>query len=260
MSIFIRKFAVIWIVRRRSNNGSWRINIEFKRLVKIIGVFLIIIGWFVPAFAEVPFNGLVLDREMKPKKGVKIYVNDPKRYASTDKKGRFGLTDVQPDDTLTLVVSKKESIRIPVDGCHGIRIMLVGNGRADAENDDEIANTGYGYVKRREFTGVSSGISGDRLRSTGSRDIMSALRGLVPGLVVNGSPGNYDVTIRGKHSLMLSNEPLYMVDGVAVPSLDFLSLYDVDRVEVIKDASIYGSRGANGAILVTTKSAASRKD
>ena len=226
---------------------------------KRIYTLIVFIGLVISSFGEVPFNGLLLDREMKPKKGVKVYVKDPKRYATTDKQGRFGLTDVQPDDTLTLVLSKKESILIPVEGRRGIRIILAGNNHADAENDDDLANIGYGYVKRREHTGVSSGISGDRLRATGARDIMSALRGLVPGLVVSGSPGNYDVTIRGKHSLLLSSEPLYLVDGVVVPALDFVSMYDVDNVEVLKDASQYGSRGANGAILVTTKTGATRK-
>ena len=209
------------------------------------------------AFAEVPFNGLVLDREMKPKKGVRIYVKDPKRFATTDKKGRFGLTDVLPDDTLTLVLSKKEQVRVPVDGCRGIRIVLAGSG-ARAENDDEIANTGYGYVKRREFTGVSSGISGDRLRSTGARDVISALKGIVPGLTVTNGESGRQVNIRGTHSLTLSSEPLYIVDGVAVSSLEYLSLDDVDHVEVIKEASQYGARGANGAIVVATKTGKQR--
>lgn len=224
------------------------------KLSKRIFSFLIIVGLVFSVLAEVPFNGLVLDREMKPKKGVKVYVKDPQRYAKTDRKGRFGLTDVQPDDTLHLVLSKKETVIVPVDGRRGIRIVIAGNG-AQAENDDEIANTGYGFVKRREFTGVSSGISGDRLRATGARDIISALKSLVPGLVII----NGEVTIRGQHSLKLSNEPLYIVDGVSVQSLDFISIYDVDHVEVIKDASQYGSRGANGAIVVTTKTAATKK-
>lgn len=227
---------------------------NIMKLYKRIYSFLILAGFVVSALAEVPFNGLLLDREMKPKKGVKIYVKDPKRYATTDRKGRFGLTDVQPDDTLTLVLSKKELVRIPVEGRRGIRIVLAGDG-TKAENDEEIANTGYGYVKRREFSGVSSGISGDRLRATGARDVLNALKGLVPGLVIN----NGSVSIRGQHTLLSSNEPLFLVDGVVVHSFDFLSIYDVDHVEVIKDASQYGSRGANGAILVTTKTAASKK-
>ena len=63
------------------------------KLRKRIFSFLFLVGLVVSALAEEPFNGLVLDREMKPKKGVKVYVKDPKRYATTDKKGRFGLTD-----------------------------------------------------------------------------------------------------------------------------------------------------------------------
>lgn len=231
---------------------------NIMKLSKRIYSFVILTGLVVFALAEEPFNGLVLDRELKPKKGVKVYVHDSKRYATTDKKGRFGLTDVQPDDTLHLVVSKKETLLVPVEGRRGIRIVLAGEG-AKAENDDEIANTGFGYVKRRELTVASSGISGDRLRATGARDIMSGLKGLVPGLNVTGTVGSQSVNIRGIHSLTLSSEPLYIVDGVTVPSLDFISIYDVDHVEVLKDAPQYGSRGANGAILVTTKTGASKK-
>ena len=229
------------------------------RILRYIGAVVALAGFIISAFAEEPFNGVLLDGNMKPKKGVKIYVKDPKRYATTDKQGRFGLTDVMPNDTLTLVMSKKEKIRIPVDGCRGIKIVLAGDNGVRAENDEELVNLGYGFVKRREHIGVSSGISGDRLRATGQRDIIGALKGLVPGLYITGTLGNYNVNIRGKKTLLLSDEPLYLVDGVVVSSLDFISIYDVDHVEVIKDASQYGSRGANGAILVTTKTGASRK-
>ncbi len=211
------------------------------------------------ALSEVPFNGLVLDQEMQPKKGVKVYVKNPKHYARTDKKGRFGLTDVQPDDTLTLVLSKNETIRVPVDGKKGIKIVVAGDKNVRAENDDDIANLGYGFVKRRENIGVSSGISGDRLRASGHRDILGALKGKVPGVIITGSLGEYKVVIRGNKTLKLSDEPLYMVDGVAVNSLDEVSIEEVDHVEVLKEATQYGSRGACGAILVTTKSGKSRQ-
>lgn len=229
------------------------------RLLRYIGAVVVLSGFVASVFAEVPFNGVLLDGSLQPKKGVKIYVKDPKRYATTDKQGRFGLTDVQPDDTLTLVVSKKEKIRIPVDSCKGIKIILAGDNGVHVENDEELVNLGYGFVKRREHTGVSSGISGDKLRATGQRDILGALKGLVPGLNITGTLGDYKVNIRGKKTLLLSDDPLYLVDGVVVSSLDFISIYDVDHVEVIKDASQYGSRGANGAILVTTKTGVSRK-
>ncbi len=229
------------------------------RIPRYIGFLVGLVGFVLAARGEVPFNGLLLDRELKPKKGVKIYVKDPKRYTTTDKKGRFGLTDVQPDDTLTLELSKKEKIRIPVNGARGIKIVLAGDGTAKGEDDEELANTGYGYVKRREFSGVSSGISGDRLRATGARDILSGLKGLVPGLNVSGARGDESVNIRGIKSFMSSTTPLYVVDGIVVSSLDFISIYDVDHVEVIKDGSQYGSRGANGAIVVTTKKGAGKK-
>lgn len=204
--------------------------------------------------ADEPFNGLILDIAMKPVKKVKVYVKDPKQYATTDKKGRFGLTNVNPNDTLTLVFKNKEEVRIPVEGRKSMKILLTDNfDVAEYSQDDELVNLGYGYVKRREFTGVSNGISGDRLRATGQRSVIRALAGLVPGLNVNNVYGEPEVTIRGQRSFMLSNAPLYLVDGVQVESLDMISVYDVDHVEVIKDASQYGARGANGAILVTTK-------
>lgn len=204
--------------------------------------------------AEVPFNGLILDAFGKPVKGVRVYTTNAHRYATSDKQGRFGLTDVAPTDTLTLKI-KKETVRIPVEGRKSMRIQLAEEFGFKAEQDEELVNYGYGYVKKREYTGVSNGISGDRLRKTGQRSVLQALVGLVPGLEIK----NGSVTIRGERSFLMSSEPIYLVDGVKVSSLDYISVYDVDHVEVLKDASIYGSQGANGAILVTTISATSRR-
>lgn len=207
-------------------------------------------------FAEGPFNGLVLDNAMNPIKGVKVFVKDENKYARTDKKGRFGLTDVAPDDTLTLVVSRKNRLRIPVDGKTGMKIVLVEEGRPQASQDDELVNMGYGYVKRRELTQPTNGVSGDRLRQTGQSNLIQALVGLVPGLTIDRSGGKTEVKIRGEHSFHLSNEPLYIVDGAQVSSLDFININDVDNVNVLKDGSQYGVRGGNGVIVVTTKTGA----
>lgn len=207
-----------------------------------------------PAMAKGPFNGLLLDGQMQPVKKVRIYVKSRNIYTLSDKHGRFGLSDVAPDDTITIELKRKEKIRIPVDGRMGMRIILAGNGeKPRAEYDRDIADTGYGYVKRREYTGSNTGISGEKLIATGENDLLGALRGMIAGLNISGSRGNYTVNIRGPISLNLSSEPLYIVDGVDVPSLDFVSVYDVEYVEVLKDATMYGSKGAAGAILVTTK-------
>lgn len=229
---------------------------------KIVILLLLAVGcqWAWGQIDEIPFNGLILDGTLTPIKNAKIYVKNPKIYTKSDKKGRFGLTNVLPEDTLSIEMKGKDKIRVPVDGKKSIRIVIAGDGsKVNTEYDEDLANTGYGYVSRREYTGVSSGISGARLRATGAHDIVGALQGLVPGLNITGSRGNYTVEIRGQKSLMLSNEPIYVVDGVQLNSIDHISLYDVDHVEVLKDASQYGSRGANGAILVTTKTGGKRK-
>lgn len=203
-----------------------------------------------------PFNGLILDSAMKPMKNVRVYVKDRYRYAMSDKQGRFGLTDVQPNDTITLEI-KKEKYRIPIDGRKSLKIIF--GTPINANEDADLVNEGYGYVKRREYSGVSNGISGEQIRRSGARNLLDALSGLVPGLTVTVIDGQRVANIRGTRSLLLSNEPLYMVDGVQVETLDFVSVYDVDHVEVLKSASQYGMRGANGAILVTTISAGRRK-
>ena len=126
------------------------------------------------------------------------------------------------------------------------------SGLPTAQEDEELVNTGYGYVKRREYTGSSKGISGESLRRSGRTSLLEALSGMVAGLTINRVDGRLVPNIRGQRSLMLSNEPLYIIDGTEVESLENVNIFEVDHVEVLKEASIYGSRGANGAIVVTT--------
>ncbi|MCR5395690.1 MAG: TonB-dependent receptor plug domain-containing protein [Bacteroidales bacterium] len=208
-----------------------------------------------------PFNGMVSDITGTPLRGVRVYVLDKNYVAKSDRKGRFGLTNVKPTDTLHLVY-RKVQYDIPVAGRKSLRVRLGDQISPDAVEDQELVDIGYGFVSRREQLTSSSGISGEVLRRTGETHLLPALRGLVPGLNIqaSGQPGgDATVTIRGVKSLMLSNEPLYIVDGVVVSSLDFINIYDVESVEVMKDASIYGSRGANGAILVHTRKANTKK-
>ena len=104
-------------------------------------------------------------------------------------------------------------------------------------------------MKRRESCSATTGIPGEALVRTGRTNVLEAMQGLVPGLKVS----NGRAVIRGIATINSVTDPLYIVDGVEVQSLSFVSVYDVDRVDVLKDANIYGAKGANGAILVTTK-------
>lgn len=197
---------------------------------------------------SVPFNGVVADILGQPLKGAKVWVVDPNYYTTTDKKGKFGLTNVQPTDTLH-VKYKKQLYLIPVDTMKSVRVRLGDELKYEVRQDEELVNTGFGFVKRRESCNSSTGISGEVLVRTGRIDLMEALQGLVPGLtIINGK-----AVIRGLATIYGSSDPIYIVDGVEVESLSYVNVYSVDRVEVLKDANMYGVKGANGAILVTTK-------
>ena len=202
----------------------------------------------------VPFNGVVADILGQPLKGAKVWVVDPNYYTTTDKKGKFGLTNVRPTDTLH-VKYKKQLYLIPVDTMKSVRVRLGDELKFDVQQDEELVNTGFGFVKRRESCNSTTGISGEVLVRTGRIDLMEALQGLVPGLsIVNGK-----AVIRGLATIYGSPDPLFLVDGVEVESLSFVNVYVVDRVEVLKDANMYGVKGANGAILVTTKRGGSKR-
>lgn len=202
----------------------------------------------------VPFNGVVADLLGQPLKGARVWVVSPDYYTTTDKKGKFGLTNVQPTDTLHIKY-KKQLYLIPVDTMKSVRVRLGDELKYEVRQDEELVNTGYGFVKRRESCNSSTGISGEVLVRTGRTDVLEALQGLVPGLTIT----NGKAIIRGLATINGSSDPLFLVDGVEVESLSFVNVYVVDKVEVLKDANMYGVKGANGAILVTTKRGGSKR-
>lgn len=223
-------------------------------------LFLMLFVAFMPVaiWAHTPFNGLLTDCKGKPVKKCRVYVKSPREYTLSDKAGRFGLTDVNPDDTLTVVV-KKRTFRIPVDGRRSA-VIKIDTGNLDntptVSEDERLVDWGFGYVSRREYTGVSNYISGDELRKSGYRTVIESLQGRVPGLNITGGGGNgasLDVSMRGTRSITDGGMPVLVLNGMVVPDFDGISLNDVDYVEVLKEAGIYGAGGSNGAIIVHTK-------
>ena len=205
------------------------------------------------------FNGVLTDQDGKPVKRAHVWVKTERDYALTDSKGQFGLTNVKADDTLHISI-KKQTFTVPVSGRKSLRIQLAEAGQTQAEEDQQLVDLGFGFVSRREHTGVSNYISGEELRRSGQNDVLSALQGRVPGLNITSMAGmggqHQQVNMRGERSFTADSTPLYLIDSIVVPSFEGLSLSDVDYVEVMKDASVYGSQGANGAIIVHTKTAA----
>lgn len=202
----------------------------------------------------IPFNGLLLDGAGKPVKNARIWVSSEDKYAKSDKKGRFGLSNVQADDTLK-VRYLKQTYYIPVAGKRSIQIRILTDEKVTAEESVSLLDYGAAYVRQREYVGYNSQITGEELMRTGCTDILSALSGLIPGLSITEDfeNGGYTVAIRSNGST--SATPLYIVDEVEVKSIDHIQLNQVAYVVVMKDAAIYGVRGGNGAIVVRTKSA-----
>ena len=132
---------------------------------------------------------------------------------------------------------------------------------------DEVVVVGYGSRKKGEVTGAITSISGENLRSVPTTNLTQALQGRLAGVTVTPSgfrPGTGSaIRIRGNRSLSANNDPLYVVDGFPVSyTIDDMNPADIESVDVLKDASataIYGVRGANGVIQITTKKGKSGK-
>ena len=191
----------------------------------------------------------------EPLIGASVNVKDGKGASVTDVDGKYIIT-VDRNATLLFSYIGCNSVEQPVGGRSVINVALT----PTTESLDELVVVGYGVVKKSDLTGSVSSVNGDKLAKTPAASLSNALQGQVAGVTVNsltGRPGaGAEVRIRGVGSVNGSS-PIYVVDGVIADDINFLSPNDIERIEVLKDASataIYGSRGANGVIIVTTKS------
>ena len=203
----------------------------------------------------VPFNGVILNIKNEPVKNARVFTVNENRYALSDRKGRFGLTDVKPDDTLH-VKYRGLLYTIPVNGVKGIRIRLADASLFTAEDAEDLVSIGVDYVRTRErYNSATTVISGEDIVRTGRDDVLEALMGLVPGLnVMRGNQGEgAKAYIRGTTSINGPTEALYVVDGVIVETLLGVDVHTIDHVEILKDANIFGAMGGNGAIVIYTK-------
>jgi hypothetical protein len=199
--------------------------------------------------AQEPFNGRITGADGKGIRA-RIRVENSDKYTSSDGKGRFGLTDIKADDIL-LIIYKRDTLRIAIEGRQSINIVLAtDNKRYEARESEELASYGFGYVKRRESTDYSSGISGDRLRATGAKGVIEAIQMCYPGLrYING-----ELCLLTQNSIGSSSAVLVLCDGMETRP-ELINLYDVKSVEIIKGSNMYGFRGVNGVVLITTMSA-----
>ncbi|CAL1516806.1 TonB-dependent receptor P3 [Chitinophaga sp. MM2321] len=212
-----------------------------------------------PALIQV--RGNVNDEKGKPLPGVTILVVGGKRGTSTDEDGNFSIS-VQENAALRFSHLGYETVKIAVNGKAQLDVILHS---ADFTSLNDVVVVGYGTVKKRDLTGAVSSISEDAATDRIVTSLADVMKGRAAGVQItesDGSPGSESsIRIRGAGSINGSNEPLYVIDGIIGTGED-VSPADIASIEILKDASstaIYGSRGANGVVLITTKSGSKGK-
>ncbi len=209
-------------------------------------------------------DGTVSD-ETGPLPGANVLVKGTNNGTQTDFDGNYTLDDVANTATLVFSYIGFKTVEISVNNQSTIDVNM----EEDAAQLEEVVLIGYGSQRKSDLTGAVGQVSADELQERPVQSLNQGLAGRVAGVQVNtnsGRPGGKtNVRIRGFSSINSSNNPLYVVDGVQLPqgsldqftsAIDYLNPNDVVSIEVLKDASstaIYGARGANGVILVTTK-------
>lgn len=193
--------------------------------------------------------------------GVNIQEKGTKNGTSTDFEGSFKINVTNSKAVLIISYLGFQTQEVSVAGKTTINVSL-----AEQSNSlNEVVVVGYGSVKKTDLTGSVSTISAATITERNTTSALEAIQGSTPGVTISSTSGRsgdgFKVVIRGNNSLVGSS-PLYVVDGVPVDNIDFLNPQDIARMDVLKDASsaaIYGSRGASGVIIVTTKSGANVK-
>ena len=209
--------------------------------------------------ADIRVTGKVTDSKGQPVSGASIVVKGGTTGTAADEQGNFGL---QVPDNATLVISAVgfATQEVAVNGRTDVTVVLA---TADASMDAVVV-VGYGTQKKRDLTGSISSVKGAEIEKMPNTNPIASLQGKVAGLTVanSGVAGASPVVrIRGVNSTN-SASPVYVVDGILQDNIDYLSQADIESIDVLRDPSsiaIYGMRGANGVIAVTTKRAARGK-
>lgn len=201
-------------------------------------------------------TGTVLDETNTPLIGVSVKLKKAGKGVITDMNGKF---NIKAGNNATLVFSYIGYLtqEVKLTGKKSLNIKLV----PDNAMLDELVVVGYGAMKKSDLTGSVSGVDEKRINNYKSGSVVEALGGQIPGVQVtasDGTPGSgFDIKIRGIGTVNGDSSPLYIVDGFEVDNIDYLANADIEKIDVLKDASasaIYGARAANGVVLVTTKS------
>jgi TonB-linked SusC/RagA family outer membrane protein len=243
--------------------------LKIKKILGLSFVLLLFGSLQLAAYAAPPpphdVRGRVVNSDGAALQGVSVLLAGTKKGSTTNSDGRFSIN--VPDERTSLVFSSVgfETQTISVGGQTEINVTLV----AAAAGLDQVVVVGYGTRRKSDLTGAVGSVKEAQLHERPASSLNQALAGRIAGVQVNtnsGRPGGRtNIRVRGFSSINSSNNPLYVIDGVMLPvgnqtqasqAIDYINPNDIVGVEVLKDASstaIYGARGANGVILITTK-------
>lgn len=202
---------------------------------------------------DITVNGKISDENGLPVPGATILIKGSNKATASDFDGKFQI-NVPSNGTLTISFVGYSTTQEVVNGRTKLDIKL----KPESQGLNEVVVIGYGTQKKGLITGAASNFKGETLQELNTGSAMESLQGIAPGISItrnSGAPGaGTRVTIRGLGTIGNSN-PLYVVDGVQTGDINYLNPSDIESIDILKDAAsaaIYGSRAANGVVLVTT--------
>lgn len=212
------------------------------------------------AYAQQEVTGVVVDENGEALIGVSIQVKGTSTGTITDFDGNYSVT-AEASDVLVFSYIGYGTKEVKVGNQKVIKVAM----SEDTQTIDEVVVVGYGQMKKNDLTGSVSSVGNDALVAKGTTGVVEALQGSVAGVNITQSTGRvgggFDIEIRGKSSTNSDTKPIYVVDGIICDDIDWLNPSDIERIDVLKDASstaIYGSRATAGVVQVSTKSGTSQ--
>ena len=216
---------------------------------------LLILSLIVGTVSAQTVTGNVVDETGEPVIGATVLEKGTKNATVTDFDGNFTIK-LQSGKVLTISYIGMVAQDVNVAGKSNVNVVM----KEDATTLQDVVVVGYGTMKKQDLTGSVSSVNTEQLNAKGAPTVLANLQGSNPGVNItqtSGRGGSYNIEIRGKSSINSNTTPLYVVDGVMCNDIDWLNPQDIERIDILKDASstaIYGSRATAGVVMVTTKS------
>ena len=201
-------------------------------------------------------SGKVVTSEGQPLQGASIQIKGTGRGTSTDENGNFKITVAETDKVIVISYTGYLTVEQTIGNSDNVVFNLV----SVAKSLDEVVVVGYGVQRKRDLTGAVSVVTAADIANRPIIDAGEALQGKAAGVQVvsnSGKPGaGLSIRVRGSSSISAGNDPLYVVDGIPLTDISAFNPNDIESISVLKDAasaSIYGTRAANGVVVITTK-------